>query len=293
MTSLQNQLETGRFVITTELTPPKGTNLSSFQQAVDSIKNLVDGINVTDNHRASMRLSSLVAAHKTQQWGGEPIVQMTCRDMNRLAIQSQLLGCSVLDLPNVLMMHGDDPTKGEQPETKGIFDLDTLTILNAAKTLNSGKDLGEKTLNGPTNLFPGATVSPCDDDQEFQLKRFKEKIEAGAQFFQTQPIFEPEKLQIFLQKTKEQEFPNFHLIAGILPLKSVKTVDFLNEKVPGISINDTTRSRMEDRDYTEGFTIARELIKEIKPYVAGIHVMAIGLEEQLPEFLESLQNLRK
>ncbi|MEI6221724.1 MAG: methylenetetrahydrofolate reductase [bacterium] len=292
MNEFQQKLHLNSFVITTEITPPKGIDIAPLQKEVEQIKTFVDGINITDNHRATMHLSALATAHKIRQWGGTPILQVTCRDLNRLAIQSLLLGAAVLDINTVVTMHGDDPTKGDHPETKGVFDLNSISLLETIKVLNNGQDLSGKTLTGHPNIFSGAVASPCDNNQELQLQRFNEKITAGAQFFQTQAIFEPEKLIEFINKAKEQNKNNFKLIAGIIILKSQKLVDFLNEKVPGITIDHKTRARMENKDHREGLLIALELIEQIKKHVDGIHIMAVGLEEQLPSILLQMQNLR-
>lgn len=290
--SFSKKLHQQTFVITTELSPPKGINLQPLRRTVLKIKDLVDGINITDNPRAVMKMSSLVAAQKIKAWGGEPILQLVCRDQNQLALQSTLLGAAGSEINNILVLFGDHPSRGDHPETQGIFELDPVQLLEVITSMNKGTDRAGNALEGKTNLFPGAVVSPCSDDIEFQLQRLSDKLAAGAQFIQTQPIFEPEKLQHFLDRASTQALPPFKLIAGILPLRSVKTVDFLNAHVPGISIHASIRRRLEKKDYHEGFVIAKELITAIKPMVAGVHIMAIGLEQELPTFLQQIQHLR-
>lgn len=226
--TFENALQKKDFVITAEIFPPKGTDLSKFLAKAELLKSLVDGVNVTDNQRAVMRISSLAASKVLLDYGLDPIYQLTCRDRNRLALQSDLLGAWALGIKNVLALSGDYPNNGDHPEAKPVYDLDTVQLIQTITTLNSGKDLSGNNLFGHPDFKIGAVCNPVYENMDLQYLMINKKIDAGARFFQTQAIFSIEKFEEFLKVINQKEI-NF--LAGILPLKSAKMAKMLNEKV--------------------------------------------------------------
>ncbi len=275
--SLRESLESRRFVITTELEPPKGTDLTGFLAAAARLKGKVHGINVTDNQRATMRLSSVGGACALAREGLEPILQLTCRDRNRLALQADLLTAWVLGVRNVLAMTGDPVGAGDHPAAKPVFDLSSAALLETIGKLNSGQDAAGNALEGSTDFFCGATVNPCIEPLEPELQRFEEKIAAGARFFQTQAIYDPGAFRRFIKSART---PSVYIIAGLIPLRSVKMAEFLNEKVPGITVprEMIERLRKSPDPVETGLEIASELVDELRNLCQGIHLMPVGRE---------------
>src|SRR6058998_887170 len=213
MSHLRERLEAGKFVITTEMKPPKGTDLSQFLYTAALLKDKVHAVNVTDNQRAIMRLSSLGGATLLIREGLEPILQVTCRDRNRLALQSDLLAAWVLGIKNVLVMTGDPVEAGDHPMAKPVFDLGSTSLLNLIAQLNAGSDGAEHPLEGKSDFFCGATVNPCLEPLEPELQRFAEKVEAGARFFQTQAIYDLEAFARFIEFARRLPV---YIIAGLI-----------------------------------------------------------------------------
>ena len=277
MSLLRESLESGQFVITTELEPPKGTDLTGFLAGAARLKGKVHGINVTDNQRATMRLSSVGGASALVREGLEPILQLTCRDRNRMALQSDLLTAWVLGVRNVLAMTGDPVDAGDHPMAKPVFDISSAALLETIGKLNSGQDAVGNALEGKTDFFCGATVNPCIEPLEPELKRFEEKIAAGARFFQTQAIYDLDAFGRFMKIARGRAV---YIIAGLIPLRSVKMADFLNEKVPGITVPRELIERLrQSRDPVEtGLAIASEIVNELRTVCQGIHLMPVGRE---------------
>jgi methylenetetrahydrofolate reductase (NADPH) len=278
MSTLRERLESGQFVITTEMEPPKGTDLSQFLSTAALLKGKVDAINVTDNQRAIMRLSSVGGAILLVREGLEPILQLTCRDRNRMALQSDLLSASVLGVRNVLAMTGDPVDAGDHPMAKAVFDISSAALLELIGQLNSGNDGAGHPLEGKTDFFCGATVNPCVEPLEPELKRFEEKVAAGARFFQTQAIYDLEAFARFIATA--QKLP-VYIIAGLIPLRSVRMAHFLNEKVPGIHVPTAMIERLDKAvDPIEcGLAIAAELVEALRQLCQGIHLMIVGKEK--------------
>jgi 5,10-methylenetetrahydrofolate reductase len=274
------------FIITAEIFPPKGTNLENFKHKALILKDYVDAINVTDNQRAVMRISSLAASKIILDLGIEPIYQLTCRDRNRLALQSDLIGASALGINNVLALSGDHPNNGDHPDAKPVYDLDTIQLIHTIKSLNNGFDLSNNKLDGPTNFTIGAVCNPVYENIELQYLMIEKKINAGAMFFQTQAVYDPNIFKNFLKKVKKN---NVRFLAGILPLKSAKMAKNLNEKVPGILIpNEIIQDLEKSNDpLKRGLEIAASIIKELKNFADGVHIMAINFEEKIPEIIKN------
>jgi methylenetetrahydrofolate reductase (NADPH) len=289
MTYLRERLEAGKFVITTEMEPPKGTDLSQFLSTAQLLKGRVHAVNVTDNQRAVMRLSSVGGSTLLVRERIEPILQVTCRDRNRMALQSDLLTAWVLGIRNVLTMTGDPVEVGDHPMAKPVFDMSSAALLQLIAQLNAGKDGAGHPLEGRTDFFCGATVNPCVEPFEPELKRFEEKVEAGARFFQTQAIYDLEAFARFMEITRE--LPVF-IIAGLIPLRSARMARFLNQKVPGIRV---PKGMVEQLDKApdpvdRGLEIAVELVKGLKALCHGIHLMVVGKEKDF-EILRRLPDL--
>jgi methylenetetrahydrofolate reductase (NADPH) len=283
MNKFNNSLSQNKFLITAELFPPRGVDLKKLLSKANLIGPLVDGINVTDNQRAAMRVSSMSICRLIKEKGFEPIMQMTCRDRNRIALQSDLLGAYVLGIENVLILSGDHPASGEYKDAKTVYDLDPVQLLRVARKLESGQDLLGNKLNGNPKFCLGAVVNPSPKTQELQIMMMEKKFNAGAQFFQTQPIFNVKEFRDFCNKVSHVPVK---LIAGVTLLKSLEFVNFL-KTIPGVSIPEDIVKRIEGsgNQLQEGIAICAETIRELKTFAGGIHIMAIGMEDQIPEIL--------
>jgi len=278
MPNLRERLESSQFVITTEMEPPKGTDLSEFLSTAALLKGKVHAVNVTDNQRAIMRLSSVGGASLLVREGLEPILQLTCRDRNRMALQSDLLAAWVLGVRNVLAMTGDAVDAGDHPMAKPVFDISSAALLELVGQLNSGHDGAGHPLEGKTDFFCGATVNPCVEPLEPEVKRFEEKVAAGARFFQTQAIYDLEAFARFIAIARK--FP-VYIIAGLIPLRSVRMAHFLNEKVPGIRVPTAMIERLDKAaDPIEcGLAVAAETVEALRQLCQGIHLMIVGKEK--------------
>jgi 5,10-methylenetetrahydrofolate reductase len=287
--SLQSKLESGQFAISCEFGPIKGTDIHEIKENIEVLKGKVDAANVTDQQSSVMRLSGLVTAALCVQGGLDPIFQMTCRDRNRIALQSDLLGAWVMGIKNVLALTGDLPSLGDHPDAKGVFDLDSVTLLHAITRLNEGFDLSDNELKGKPAFFAGAVVkvdSNTDASAELQFYKFQKKIAAGAKFFQTQAVYDAGTFGKFMKKVEKFKVP---VMAGIIPLKNAGMAKFMNANVAGVHVPDDLIQKMsaaakEDREKT-GVQIAAELIKQMKPMCQGVHIMAIGWEKKVPEIM--------
>ncbi|MDD5291786.1 MAG: methylenetetrahydrofolate reductase [Candidatus Omnitrophica bacterium] len=285
--SLRERLEVGKFVITSEIGPPKGTAIKEALEDAELIKDKVDAINVTDLQSSVMRLGSLAVCRLLKEKGIEPILQITCRDRNRLALQSDLLSASVLGIENVLLLTGDHTTLGDHPEAKPVFDLDSVQLIQVAKTLQEGKDMKGNELKGTPNFFIGAVVNPGADPLEPEVIKMEKKIAAGAQFFQTQAVYDIDLFKKFLDNTKHLKTK---ILAGIVLLKSAGMAKYMNENVSGVYVPDALIKEIaevpkEDRP-KKSVEIAVRLIKELKPLCSGIHLMPLGWDKLVPDILK-------
>lgn len=289
MSKLSGKIGAGRFVVTTELTPPKGIDLTQIYGKADALKGLVDGINLTESPRARMAIEPTAVAKLLLDRGLEPIVQFTARDRNRIALQADILGAAALGIGNVVFMTGDDPKYGDHPDARPVFDLSTIEMLQMARSLNAGRDLAGNELKGAPSLFIGATANPAAADFDRELENTRRKVEAGAQFLQTQALYDTPSLVRFAEALR----PGVPLLVGVIPLKSSKMAAWLNANVPGIRVPDELVAEMDavagdtDAEIRAGIDIAARIIREVRPYCAGIHLMSMGWENHIPAILRA------
>ena len=287
--SLQSVLASGKFAITAEVGPLKGTDITEINEVAELLRGKVDAANVTDQQSAVMRLGSLAVSHLLKQKGLDPVFQMTCRDRNRIALQSDLLGAHVLGIENVLAITGDLPSLGDHPQAMSVYDLDSVQLLWVISRLNEGYDMVGNELKGKTNLFPGAVVNPGADTEaslELQLIKLEKKITAGAKFIQTQAVYDIDSFTKFMKRAEGFKVP---ILAGVIPLKSAGMARFMNKNVAGVFVPEVLIDKMakaEDRT-AAGIEIAAGLIKELKHICQGIHIMAIGWEKKVPAILDA------
>ena len=286
--SFRDALNSGKFVITSEIAPPKGTNLEKMLHHIDLLKGKVDGLNVTDHQSSVMRFPSVGGCLAIKERGGEPILQMTCRDRNRLALQAELLLAYSRGIRNVLCLTGDAVPVGDHKEAKGVFDLDSVQLLRAIRLMESGKDMGGNSLDGAVELCAGAIVTPEARPIEPQIVKFEKKVEAGAQFFQTQAIYDLVNFSKFMKYARQ--FP-VKVLAGIVLLSSAKMAKYMTENVPGIfvpqNLIDELASAPKGGALAKGIEIAGRMIAALKrdSLCDGVHIMAIGREEVVPDIL--------
>ncbi|MBS36003.1 MAG: 5,10-methylenetetrahydrofolate reductase [Thiotrichales bacterium] len=275
-------------MVTSELNPPKGTNLEPMFERAESLKHCVDAFNVTDSHAAKMSICPLATSHLLMDRGIEPIMQMTSRDRNRIALQGDLLGAAALGIPNIVFMGGDPPKIGDHPEATGVFDLMSNDVLAAANGLRAGADLHDNELNGSPDYFLGAVVNPGASDLDAEISKMNAKIDAGAQFLQSQAIYDPASFENFMNRVSGM---NVSILAGIILLKSAKMARYMTDNVPGIDVPDALIAEMEDAE-DKGKTsveIAARIINQIKPMCQGIHIMPLGWEDKIPALLEAVE----
>ena len=287
--SLKPVFESGKFVITCEVGPLKGTDTTEILEAAEVLKGKVDAANVTDQQSSVMRLGSMAVSHLLKEKGLDPIYQVTCRDRNRIALQSDLLSASVLGIENVLAITGDLPSLGDHPQAMAVYDLDSVQLTQVINRLNEGYDMAGNELKGKTNFFSGAVVNPGADTEasyEMQLMKMEKKIKAGAKFFQTQAVYDPEKFAQFMKRVEGFGVP---VLAGVIPLKSVGMARFMNKSVAGVFVPDELIKKMADAENkTEtGIQITADLIKNLKDMCQGVHIMAIGWEKKVPQIIEA------
>lgn len=284
--SLREKLASSKFVVSTEIGPPKGIDIEEMKENAELLKGKVDAVNCTDQQASVMRLGSMLSCHLVKQWGIEPIFQMTCRDRNRIALQSDLLNAYILGIENVLSLTGDHVSLGDHPDAKPVFDLDSVSLLQAIKGLEAGRDLAGKELHGSPKFFAGAVVTPGADPLEPQIMKMEKKVKAGAQFFQTQAVYEPRKFEDFMKSVKHLNVP---IIVGIVLLRSPAMARFMNKNVAGIFVPENLIEEMEnaEKKADKGIEIAGRLIKDMMDMCQGVHIMAIGMENKVPAVLNA------
>lgn len=284
MKPLKEALLAGEFVITAEVGPPKGTDTTVFIEKARLLSSVVNAVNVTDNQGAVMRMSSLASSALLASDGIDVVFQLTCRDRNRLAIQSDILGANALGIKNILAITGDYITMGDHPQGKAVFDIDSTHLLQIVNNLNTGIDMMGNSLSGAADLFPGAVVTPSSVPLEPQLMRFEKKIGAGAKYFQSQAIFEPEGLKRVVSIAEKH---GVKVLAGIILLKSARMARFLNTNIPGVTVPEYIIETLEKASdpLKRGMEIAARQIEEFGPFCHGIHLMALGAEEKTIDIL--------
>ena len=281
-------LNSGKFVITSEVAPPKGTNLEKMFHHIEILKEKVDAINVTDHQSSVMRYPSLGGCLAIKERGGEAIMQMTCRDRNRMALEADLLFAYSRGIENILCLTGDAVPVGDHKEAKGVFDLDSLQLLKAIRQMASGQDLGGNKLEGAVEFCAGAIVTPEAQPIEPQLIKFEKKVEAGAEFFQTQAIYDLDNFRRFMDYARKLKAK---VLAGIVLLSSARMAKYMTENVPGIfvpkNLIDELSAVPKENMLAKGIEIAGRTISTLKKEALcdGVHIMAIGKEEVVPDIL--------
>lgn len=285
MSRLRDALERGEFVVTGEIAPPRGSDVSAMRTSVETLAPHCTALNVTDNQGASLHMSSLGASKMILDMGIEPIFQQTCRDRNRLALQSDLLAAWAMGLENVLIVTGDDPRAGDHPHAKGVFDLDSTQLAQIARGMNAGTDMLGRPLKGETGFYIGAAVFPEAEPWDVQLARASAKIDAGVRFFQTQAIFDTDKLVRAVGALRPL---GAKIIAGVLILKSPRVIDFINEHLAGLMVPDHVAARIRGADdpTKEAVALAIEQVRAIRSIADGVHIMALGLDDAVGRILE-------
>jgi methylenetetrahydrofolate reductase (NADPH) len=282
-------LESGKFAVTAEVGPPKGTDIKDMIHHIELLKGKIDAANVTDNQSAVMRICSMAVCKIALEHGLEPILQMTCRDRNRIGLQSDLLGADVLGIRNVLCMTGDYVSAGDHKDAKPVYDVESVQLLMMVDGLNNGRDMAGNELKGATSFFQGAVVTPEADPLEPQLMKFEKKVRAGAHFFQTQAIYDIEKFKEFAKYARGL---NVKVLAGLVVLKSAGLANFMNKNVPGIRVPqeliDELKAAGKEKALDTGLNIAARHIRQLKDekICDGVHIMAIGMEDKVPVIME-------
>jgi methylenetetrahydrofolate reductase (NADPH) len=286
MRRLKEILEREEFAVTVEYNPPKGTNVTGLLANAQALRGRVHAVNVTDNTAAVMRASSLSICRLLSEMGHDPVMQMTCRDRNRLGMQSDLLGAHLLGIRNVLCLTGDYPTVGDHKDAKPVYDLDSVQVMQLVRGLNNGRDLAGNKLDGATDFMVGAAVTPEADPLGPMLVKFETKVNAGAQFFQTQAIYHPDQFAAFMRHVRQFKVK---VLAGILLLRSAKMAEFLNANIPGVSVPpemiEELRAAGDKHASNVGVEIAVRTIKAVRPHCDGVHIMAIKAVDRLPDIL--------
>ncbi|MBD2138686.1 methylenetetrahydrofolate reductase [Anabaena sp. FACHB-1237] len=287
LNNFRKAVQAGDFLITAEVAPPKGANIKHTIEMAATLKGRVHAVNITDGSRAVLGMSSLAVSVILLQNGIEPICQVTCRDRNRIGIQADLMGAYALGIRNILALTGDPVKAGDHPDAKAVFDLESVRLLQLINKMNHGIDFNNKILeDGRLDLFPGAAVDPQCKSWSGLQSRFEKKIEAGAQFFQSQLITDFEILEKFMDKIASSY--NKPILAGIFLLKSAKNARFINKVVPGVNIPEHIIDRLEKSKYPlqEGMKIAAEQIKIARELCQGVHIMAVKKEEAIAAILD-------
>ena len=281
--------DNGQFVVTAEVGPPKGIHIDHLVEEAKTYLSGITAVNITDNQSSVMRMGSLPTCVALKNAGLTPIFQITCRDRNRIGLQSDLLGAAMLGIDNILCLTGDHTTLGDHPGAKPVFDLDSVSLLHTVSQLEKGVDLGGNALVGdPPKFAKGAVVSPCSDSVDAQLAKMERKVMAGADYFQTQAVFEPEKFIRFMEQAKQFGKP---VQLGVIIPKSAGMAKFMNNNVAGIHVpQEMIDALAADKERAKagitGVEIAAKIIKECKPYCPGVHIMALGWEAKVPELLK-------
>jgi 5,10-methylenetetrahydrofolate reductase len=290
VSAFKKALKSGKFVVTCEAAPPKGTNLDRMAHDIELLKDKVDGINVTDHQSSVMRFPSLGGAMLVKEIGGEPILQMTCRDRNRLALQADLLLASYKGIHNVLCLTGDSIMLGDHKEAKSVFDLDSSQLLGVVRKLEDGKDVSGNDLDGGVSFCAGAIVTPEADPLEPQLIKFEKKLEAGAEFIQTQAVFDLDRFKKFMEYARQ--FP-VKILVGIILLTSAPMARFMNNNIAGVFVPqdliDEMASAPKGKALAKGIEIAGRMIKRIheEKMCDGVHIMAINKEDLVPDIMSA------
>jgi methylenetetrahydrofolate reductase (NADH) len=284
----------GRFAVTAELGPPRGAGLGPLRRKAKLLRDWVDAANVTDGQSAVVRMASWAGCLVAMQEGLEPVMQLQCRDRNRIALQADLLGASAAGIPNVLLLTGDHPRFGDQPDAKPVFDMDSIQLVWTARTMrDEHRLLSAREMKQPPSWFIGAVENPFAPPQRFRAERLGKKVAAGAQFVQTQFIFDVPIFARWMEQVRDLGLDRrCWILAGVGPVKSLRALEHMRRDVPGMYVPDAIVERLRgvpaDRVQDEGITLCAEIIQQVKEIsgVAGVHVMAFSWEDAIPEILE-------
>jgi methylenetetrahydrofolate reductase (NADH) len=291
---LQAVLQRGRFAVTAEIGPPRGANVAPVRRKAKMLRDWIDAANVTDNQSAVVRMASWAGCLVLKQEGVEPVMQLQCRDRNRIALQSDLLGAAAFEIPNVLLLTGDHPRFGDHPDAKGVFDLDSIQLIWTARTMREQRKLlSGRDLKPAPDFFIGAVENPFAPPLRWRAERLGKKIAAGARFCQTQFIYDVKIFAEWMQRVRDLGLDQrCYILAGVGPVKSLRALEHMRNEVPGMFVPDEVihrlRSVPSDKVAEEGLKLCSEIIAQVKdiPGVAGVHVMAFSWEEAIPEILQ-------
>jgi len=292
--NLEKILTAGHFAFTGELGPPRGSNIEAIKKKAAPLRGMVDSVNITDNQTAVVRMSSWAASLFAISEGLEPNYQMVCRDRNRLALQGDILGAYAHGIRNMLCLSGDHQQFGDHPQSKGVFDIDSMQLINMVKNMrDEGTFLNGEKIDDPPKLFIGAAANPFAEPYEWRVYRLAKKIKAGADFIQTQCVFNMERMREWVRQANDMGLTDkTYILAGVTPMKSLGMARYMKAKVPGMDVPDTIIKRLQGvgkkKQSAEGIKIACEQIQEFKEMkgVAGVHLMAIEWEHKVPEIAE-------
>jgi len=291
-TNLEKVLESGRFAVTAEAGPPKGTGARVIQRKGELLRSCCDAVNVTDNQTAIVRMCSLAGCVLIKEAGAEPVMQVVTRDRNRIALQSDVLGAVALGIGNVLCLSGDHQRFGNHPAAKGVFDIDSIQLIQTLKNMRDEKQFicGEE-VSGEVPLFIGAVENPYADPFEARVRRLAKKVAAGADFIQTQAVYDVDKFAHWMKLVTDRGLDEkTHILAGVIPIKSAGMARYMRDYVSGVSVPDELVTRMEDAPSAkeEGVKLIIEIIEQVKeiPGIHGVHTMAVGWEDMVPEIVE-------
>ncbi|QDZ38712.1 methylenetetrahydrofolate reductase [Euhalothece natronophila Z-M001] len=287
MSRFRQAVEAKEFLVTAEVTPPKGGNPERMLQVAQSLKGRVHAVNITDGSRAVLRMSSLAASVVLLRHEIEPVCQVACRDRNLIGIQGDLMGAHALGIRNILALTGDPVKSGDHPKAKAVFNLESVRLLKLIRKLNEGLDYNDKSLpDGELDLFAGAAVDPQSDSWSGLTRRFEQKVKAGAQFFQSQMLTDFDRLETFMNEVATPA--NKPVLAGIFLFKSAKNARFIQKYVPGVHIPEEIIERLEkaEQPLQEGIKIAAEQVQKARELCHGVHMMAVKKEEVIPEILD-------
>jgi methylenetetrahydrofolate reductase (NADPH) len=291
-THLERVLESGKFAVTAEAGPPKGTSAEVMQKKAELLRHCCDAVNVTDNQTAIVRMCSLAGCVLLKQRGVEPVMQMVVRDRNRLAIQGDVLGAVALGIGNILCLSGDHQKFGNHPTAKGVFDIDSIQLIQTLKKMREEKKfLSGEDISGEVPVFIGAAANPFADPFEFRVRRLAKKVKAGADFIQTQAVYDITKFAKWMEMASDRGLDKqVHILAGVIPIRSAGMARYMRDYVPGVSVPDEVVTRMEKAENAkeEGVKIILEIVEQLKeiPGIHGIHIMAVGWEDIVPEMVE-------
>jgi len=297
--NLEKVLKSGKFAITGELGPPRGAEVKAVKEKAQHLKGMVDAVNITDNQTAVVRMSSWGASTLLMQEGLEPNYQMVCRDRNRIAMQSDILGASALGIRNILCLSGDHQIFGDHPKSKKVFDIDSIQLISMVKKMrDEGKLMNDQELTEPPKMFIGAAANPFGEPYEFRVHRLAKKIEAGADFIQTQCIYNMERFREWIKQANDMGLTEkVYILAGVTPMKALGMARYMQKNVPGMDVPDWVIERLKGvekkKQASEGIAICCEQIEEFKETkgIAGVHLMAIEWEQRVPEIVEKAKLL--